>query len=427
MKFCCTNYWLLSNILIIFIFSSDLFCQTNTDTLRGRNLYRPNAKEIQDTLTIADSVQIPSQAYLDSIADVKYKHMLDSIAAREIFVRDSIARRQHILDSLNMIRAQLPRLLESALKTYSDNIILSSNPIQIVGDSMLSNYVSNVLIMTTDQPYTPWLKTINLSDKPVKLTLDEKSQKIIGIQSPDLSAIFQYTRNPNILKLAGNGIIASTRTGKVYKSPVDSVFFDNRGRIIKVKRYTLFSQVVNNYKQGALIYTELTQVKQYQYDPNNQLSSLQLVNFCDRKTANDPEKVCYMITYTIARQGNNYTMTRKTDPANEFADGTVTYEYDNSSALKSISFTNFKGTENRKTYLELNEAGYVNNYIYEIKGKINNSLLINYYLNDPKAKNKIELISCTFEDDGVSYYQKNNTTGKSRVRDHLTMEWSDWR
>jgi hypothetical protein len=401
--------------------------QYHVDTLRGKNLYHPQSSVVQDTMSAIDSAQIPSQAYLDSLADVKYQHMLDSIAAREQFVRDSIAHHQHVLDSLNLIIGQLPRLLEASLKTFSDNIILSATPVRIIGDSTLSNYISRILPLTIDQPYTPWLNTINLSDNPVKLTMDSKNSIIMAIQAGTLSTTFQYTSKPGIIVIAGGGMVASTASGKVFKSPIDSVFFDTKGRVSKVKRYIIFSQVVNNYKQGALLFKHLSQVKQYNYATDNQLSGIQFVNFCDRKTVNDPVKVCFMINYALTKQGNNYTMTRRTDPVNEYADGTFTYEFDNQQILKSIAFVSFKGTENWKAFIELNEAGYVNNYIYENKGKVNKSLLINYYLNDPKAKNKIETISCTFEDDGVSYYQINNTTGKSRVRDRLTMEWSPWR
>ena len=95
--------------------------------------------------------------------------------------------------------------------------------------------------------------------------------------------------------------------------------------------------------------------------------------------------------------------------------------------LKNVAFTNLKKTENWKTYIELNDEGNVSVYIYENQGAIRNSLMINYYLNDPDAKYNVETISCAFEDDGVSYYQKNNMTGKSRSRDKMTLEWSPWR
>jgi hypothetical protein len=414
-------------ILILFESYSFLIGQNSNDTLRGQNLYRPGSSGMNDTLQTSDSLGVPSQSYLDSIAEVKYRHILDSIQAREIFVRDSIARRQHILDSLNEIKAQLPRLLDATLKTFSDNIILSSGPITIKGDSMLGDYISRVLPLTIDQPFTPWKNTINLSDKPIRITIDRKTKKITSLQAPGMVCSFQYTNLPTLLKILQTGVIASTPSGKVYKSPVDSVFFDAKGRVIKIKRYIQFSQVVSGYKQGAALFSHLSQVKQFDYAADNQLSGLQLVNFCDQKTAADPVKVCFMVTYAISRQGSNYLMTRRNDPANAYSDGTFTYEFDNQSILKSVSFLNFTGTENWKTFVELNDAGNVSNYIYQNKGFVNKSLLINYYLNDPKAKNKVETVSCTFEDDGVSYYQFNNTTGRSRVRDRLTMEWSDWR
>ncbi len=403
------------------------FGQTESAIIQGKHIYRPNTLSDPDTLPPTAGIDSVTQFRLDSLEALRLKYIQDSIEAREIFVRDSIARRQHILDSLRFIKDQLPPLLEAALRTFSENIILFSSPIGIVGDSMLSNFTSSMLPLTIDQPYTPWKNTVNLSDKPIRLSIDEKTRKIIAIDAPGMSCSFQHLTRTDILKISWKGMVSSVASGKVYKSPVDSVFFDARGRVAKVKRYILFSQVVNNYQPGNFLFSHLTQVKQYEYGTDNKLNRYQLVNFCDRASSKDPVKVCYMVTYTISKQGDNFVMTRKNDPPNEYSDGTYIYEFDNNNILKSVAFSNTKQSENWKTYIETNEAGYVSNYIYENKGIVNKSLVINYYLDDPKAKNKIETISCTFEDDGVSYYQINNTTGKSRVRDRLTMEWSPWR
>lgn len=401
--------------------------QEELNELEGKNIYRPRAIAQVDTISVLDTAQRPSQFIVDSLEALRLQRIQDSIEARAIFVRDSIARRQHILDSVKMIKVQLPLLLDASLRTFSDNIILSSNKIQIIGDSVLSNYTSTILPITIDQPFTPWKNTINLSDKPIKLALDEKTKKISSIQAPGLNCSFFYGSRSGILKITGKSLIASTSSGKVHKLPVDSVFYDQGGRILKVKRYVIFSNVINNYQQGALLYNWLSQVKQFEYSTDNQLTKYQLVNFCERTISNDGKKVCFMVSYTVAKQGLNYILTRRNDPPNEYSDGTFTYEFDATNTLKSIAFDNFKKSENWKTYIELNDAGNVGSYVYENKGFVNKTLLINYYLNDPKAKNKIETISCTFEDDGVSYYQINNTTGKSRVRDRLTMEWSPWK
>jgi hypothetical protein len=423
-KVCCRIF---SLSVLFFIWVAGVQAQINTDTLQGRNLYHPKNTMHTEVGGLTDTISTQSRLIVDSLAAVRYQRMMDSIEARQIFVRDSIARRQHILDSLNVLKAQLPLLLDASLKTFTENLILSYAKIEIIGDSMLSNYTSMILPITIDQPYTPWRYIINLSDKPPKILFDENTGKIISIVAAGLNCSFAYGPRSGIIKITGKGLIASTGSGKVYKQPVDSVFTDQRGRVMKVKRYMLFSTIVNNYQQGAFLYAWLSQVKQFEYTTDNQLSKYHVVNFCERTATSTVSKVCFMVTYQISREGNSYILIRKNDPPNSYSDGTFTYEFDNTATLKSVAFANFTNTENWKTFIELNEAGNVSNYIYQNKGFVNKSLMINYYLDNPKAKNKIETISCTFEDDGVSYYQINNMTGKSRVRDRLTMEWSDWK
>jgi hypothetical protein len=413
--------------LFILLFGSlnTSWSQNNQETSNSKYLYKPKGINA-DSICVTDTTSLHIQFIIDSLNLIRVQHIQDSIVAREEFIRDSIAHRQHILDSLNMIKSQLPTLLDASIKTFSENIFITFSKINIIGDSMLGDFTCSVLPLNIDQPYTPWKSTINLSDKPPKIALDPKTGKIVSIASPGLNCTFGYSSRPGILRLTGKGMIATINSGKVFKLPVDSVFFNGQGQVIKIKRYFLIHQVVNNYQQGPFLYGWLSQVKQYDYI-NGQLVKYQLVNFCENKGQPQGDKVCYMVIYTISHQGNNYIVTRRNDPPNSYSDGTFTYEFDNVQILKSVAFNNFSSTEDWKTFIELNEAGYVSNYIYQNKGFVNKSLLINYYLNDPKAKNKIETISCTFEDDGVSYYQINNTTGKSRVRDHLTMEWSDWK
>ena len=107
--------------------------------------------------------------------------------------------------------------------------------------------------------------------------------------------------------------------------------------------------------------------------------------------------------------------------------GTFRFEFDNINNLKSVAFKNVKNTEDTKCFIDLNNDGNIIRYAYQNKGVVSNALLINYYLNDPRAKHKFETISCTYEEDGVSYYQRNNTTGRSRVRNRLTGEWGPWK
>jgi lactam utilization protein B len=101
--------------------------------------------------------------------------------------------------------------------------------------------------------------------------------------------------------------------------------------------------------------------------------------------------------------------------------------YDESENLKDISFVNSAKTENWQRSIELNKSGNVSCYIDKSNDLILQSLCMIYHDNDPQAKNMVETITTTFEKDGISYYQKNNTTGKIRTRNRMTLEWSPWK
>jgi hypothetical protein len=150
------------------------------------------------------------------------------------------------------------------------------------------------------------------------------------------------------------------------------------------------------------------------------------VNFCERGSASAAVKVCNVIEYGLSQTGNRFVLTKNTNPKNDYGDGAFTYEFDSDYTLQSLAFTNNNKSEDWKTFIEVNDMGYVSSYIYQNKGWVHQTLLINYYLNDPGAKHKIEKIICTFEDDGISYYQQNQMTGKSRRRDKMTGEWGPW-
>ncbi len=416
---------------------TQLNAQTSSNTINGRNLYRPNSNnrqnqdtsyEKQDILIQVnqDSIDARMRFIQDSIA-IRMQFIQDSIIARQIFVRDSIQRRKEILDSLKFLRTELPRLLEASLKNYSEDLIVLNSKIQIVGDSMLSNYESLLLPFTIDQPYRPWESKINLSNRPIKLVIDTIANKITAITSPGLSCTFTYSTRNNILIINGKSSIVNKQGEKLYKVPIDSVWFDRQGNVLKIKKYFQFYQVASQYYRGAFLFTHLGQVKQFEYGPTNNLTRCQITKFCDRWRAQDPRKVCNNMTYIILKQGNSYILTRTTDPVNTFADGKFTYEFDSKNTLKSVSFVNTGNSENWKTIVEVNDAGHVSRYVYQNKGAVHKTLLLNYYLDNPQAKNKVETITCLFEDDGVSYYQVNNTTGKTRERDKMTMEWSSWR
>ncbi len=425
-------------LVIIFFttfFIPAIFAQDSSDT--NRHLYRPQHSKLNDTLSTQetqvqqisinqDSIDARMKFVRDSI-EARMQFIRDSIAVREAFVRDSIQRRERIIDSLNFLKAALPGLLEASLRTVSEEMLIETINPQITEDLSLTNYVYITLPFDFIRPFTPWKSTLNLSNKPITILVDTEKKKITSIQSPVFHFSYDYNARSKTLRIVEKSTIVSKPTGKFYKVPVDTVFYDTRGRISKIKRYQEFYQVKNNYQKGAFLFTHLTQARQFEYNSANRLIQYQLINFCDRSNAQDPKKVCNIITYQISSQGSTYIVTRKNNPSNEYSDGDFIYEFQADKSLSSVAFTNVKKTENWKTYIELNEEGNVVNYIYENQGAIRNSLLINYYLDNPNAKYKVETISCAFEDDGVSYYQKNNMTGKSRSRDKMTLEWSPWR
>ncbi|MBN2612789.1 MAG: hypothetical protein JXB00_14635 [Bacteroidales bacterium] len=427
MKYIFFYRFMIKSILLftIILVSENICAQHTKDSVKVKSLYRPPVSIQQDTLPVSDSVLLREQFIYDSLL-ARQAFIRDSIAAREQFVRDSIAKRQRILDSLNMLRQVLPQLLDATIKTLKEDIIINQQKICIIGDSTLCNYTFNVLPFNLSQPYTPWKGEINLSDNPVRMEFSANNQ-VKSLQAPGLTCTFVYGKNGKILRINEKAVILNKSTGKLYKEPFDSVFFDVRGRVAKIKRYIHFSQATDSYRKGASLFVHLTQVKQFDYDNDNQVTKMNVVNFCDRWSAATEHKVCNIITYSFNKQGNTYFITRKNDPANNYSDGTFTIEFDAMENLKSLSFLNSGKSENWKTHVEVNQDGNVKRYLYEINGKINQTLDFNYFLNDPQAKYPVEQIKCTFEDDGVSYYQLNTTTGKSRTRDRMTGEWSPWR
>ncbi|MFO7655829.1 MAG: hypothetical protein R6W78_02075 [Bacteroidales bacterium] len=418
---------LIKSILLtsITLISINTGAQHNNDTVKAKSLYRPPSLTQQDTLPVSGSMQLREQYIYDSI-QARMAFVKDSIAQRQQFIRDSIAERQRILDSLNFLKKELPKLLDAAVKTFKEDIIINQQNICIIGDSTLCNYTYDILPFNLSQPFTPWKGAINLSDDPVKMEFSANNQ-IKSLQAPGITCSFVYGNSENILRINEKAVILNKSTGKLYKEPFDTVFFDTRGRVAKIKRYIHFSQASDNYRKGASLFMHLTQVKQFDYGADNQVTKIQVVNFCDRWSAGAEHKICNIVTYSFNKQLNKYNITRKNDPANNYSDGTFTLEYDASENLKSLSFINSGKSENWKTHVELNKEGNVKRYLYEINGKINQSLDFNYYLNDTNAKYPVEQIKCTFEDDGISYYQMNTTTGKSRTRDKMTGEWSPWR
>lgn len=427
--------FLLLATLIFCLNTNLLNAQQPDSSSDNQNVYRPysqrmrmedslNADTLKPELLQSDTVQMVDQYVLDSIA-AREEFVRDSLLAREQFVRDSLIRRQEIIDSLNFLVRNLPNLIQASVSVLKDDIVLTSTTLEIIGDSTLNNFKYTSLPNRFNEPYKPWESTINLSTHPVEIEIDAKIDAITNIKAPGINDTYKYIGNKETIILTRQGMFTSKYSKKYYKAPVDSVFFDKANRISKVKRYYVIYEAKDNFQLGAVLFSFKWQVKQYTYTGET-LSSLEIVKFCDRWEKVDPVKVCNISNYTITKQGYSFVVNRSNDPENVYSDGTYKYEFDNLYNLKNVTFRNTKNTENWKTFIELNENGYVSRYVYQENGIVNRTLLVNYYHSNPKAKYNVETVTCTFEDDGISYYQRNNTTEKSRVRDRLTGEWSDW-
>ncbi len=382
--------------------------QNETDTIKARNIYQPQLHINQDSI------------------DVRRKFVQDSIQAREQFVRDSILRRKQILDSLTFLQGELQPLLEAIHWTMKEDIISHADKIAIIGDSVLGDYVYHKLPLGLSDPFTPWKGSLSLNAKHTRFNVDKKTKKISTIQAPLLRCNLSYANQGMLLIIQEANAIQNNSYGKFYKIPIDSVFYDRNKRIVKIKRYVQFYNLVNNNQKGALLFTNPSQVKQYQYATNNQITKYELVKFCDRYKVYESKEVCSIISYSVTKQGNNYLITRRNNPANAFSDGTFTLEFDDHENIKSISFITFSNSGDWQRLVELNKEGNVNCYTDKSQGVILNTTCMIYH-HEPNAKYPVETIYTTFGKDGVSYRQKNLTTEKTRVRDSMTLEWGPWK
>jgi hypothetical protein len=383
-------------------------------------LYGPDslAQEIPDTL------KGPAQAVSDSITGRRL-FVMDSLRVREQFVQDSINQRLRMIDSLNFLRKALPRVLEAYLKTYREEIIWRDYPIPLVGDSTLGDYACLILPFSITQPFTPWMVKVSLQENVLRVTADKQAQVITAVQTPFMKCSF--TRNaPGILVLRERSTVQKNGWGQFYTSPVDSVFYDRFERVVKIKRYTQVFAVVNGNQRGTPLFINLTQVKQFTYGPDRQLTQYQVVKFCDRWKAGEGNKVCSIITYAFSSEQGKLMLTRRNDPANSYSDGIFGYIFDDKGNLTGISFQNLAGTEQWERTIELNQEGNVHCYFDKIKGVLQQSLCMIYHPDASGDRPAVETITTTFEKDGISYYQHNNTTGRSRTRDRMTLEWSPW-
>lgn len=409
--------------LIALCCMESLYAQ-ETDTLKGRHLYRPSQAEAQDTLRIPAPADESLQRMLDTLA-LRQQYVRDSLLAREQFVRDSIQRRQRMSDSVVFLQRGLQPALEAWARTAKDDIIYRILPIAIDGDSALGDFIYLTMPFGVSDPYLPWRSHVKLSGQRVKFEVNGKTGRVMALQTPQARASFVYPASGNVLVIHEPPVIQNNYNGHFYKMPVDTVFYDRLGRIARIKKYVQFYKVVNNNQRGELLFVSATLVKQFEYGPANELLKYQEVRYCERWRAYDANKVCSILNYIFTRQGNTWQLERRNDPANQYSDGTYTFVYDNDDNLTRVSFSNMARTEGWNRIIEMNQQGNVHCYIDKVNDVIRQSTCFIY--NDPQSRFPVETIITTFEKDGISYIQRNSTTGKMRTRDRMTLEWGPWR
>jgi hypothetical protein len=396
------------------------------DTLNGKNLYHPERFRVSDTLTKTPSTEEPFQPAGDSLA-ARLQFLHDSLMVREQFIRDSVQQRKRIMDSLVFLQRELPVVLDAYFKTVKEDFIVRFDKINIAGDSVLSDFTYLILPFTLTQPYTPWKVKLSLSDKTVRIMADSSIRKITSVQAPFVKCTFAYGNQNTIMVIHELSAIQNDRSGLFYKTPFDSVFFDSLHRVVKIKRYIQLYSVINKTQRGAPLFLNLSQVKQFEYSSDGRIKHYQVVSFCDRWKAYESVRVCNIIAWDLSFQNNIYRLTRHNDPPNAYSDGTFAFEFDEKENLKGVSFQNLALTESWQRMVELNDDGNVNCYVDWKNDRVCQSLCMIYPLKEPGAKQAVETITTTYEEDGVSYHQKNNTNGLSRTRDKMTMEWGPWR
>jgi hypothetical protein len=411
--------------LLMLISPADINAQQE-DTLKGRNIYNPLRLSVQDTIRKYAPTAQQEQRIRDSI-EVRLQFVRDSLFVREQFVRDSIQRRQHIRDSVVFLQGELQGLLEAWCRTVKENIVLRCRKISIIGDSALGDFTCIILPFGVTDPYTPWMNRIGLNGKGVKIAVDEKSRKITSVQAQSMKASFIHDGKASLMIIQEPAVVQKNYNGNFYKTPIDSVFLDRFKRVVQIRKYVQFYSLINNNQKGDFLFLNRTLIKQYEYGIDNEIKQYKETRFCDRWKAYETNKVCSRLTYTFSNQGNTYQLIRRNEPANTYSDGTYTFLFDDNENLAGISFNNVANTENWNRLIELNKDGNVSCYVDKKDNIIRQSLCMIYHDKDPQAKYPVETIATTFEKDGISYYQKNNTTGKIRTRDRMTLEWSPWK
>lgn len=372
----------------------------------NKYLFRPSL--ISDT---------PKSIYDDSIK-TELQTLKDSLNREQLRI-DSIKRITKIKDSINLLKNKLQFILECYFKTNHENIPISNVTILTSADTAILKAEYFLLPFNLNQPYKPWKYELNLLNNNFKITYDDDYQ-IIKINSNVINIDIGYHKNIVVIKDMHS--ILNNKYGSYYKVPVDSVFLDNNKKIIKIKKYVHFYKLIKNSEKGDYLFTNTIYIKQFFYNQVNNLSKIQVVNFSDRWYNYENQKITSIINYEIFKNNNIYILSRKSDPENNYADGKYTYEFDQSINLVKVDYTNEFTSENWHKEIELNNEGFVHCYYDYIKNKLKQSLCILYNY----SKNTYETITTVFEDDGISYFQRNNTTGKIRRRNRLTLEWGPW-
>ncbi len=405
-------------LLIISIIPLQIFAQEPESV--NRHLYRPYPSSDTIKTAIPES---SSQSLCDSIRLVK---TLEDSLARALFVRDSMERRQKMKDSVVFLRNEIQGLLEAYFTSVKEDIIIRFYPIAIQGDTALGNFTFMILPFGVRDPYTPWKGNITLTGRAIRFTLDARKKKILGIKTPQLTATFAMTKSGKVLIIEEAVVVQKNATGSFYKKPVDSVYYDSQNRIIMVKKYLLFHSLETGNSCGPLLFTNRTQFKQYEYNPDHTLKLYKITRYCERWKAYESNKLCSSLTFTITNGNGTCQVVRKNDPSNAYSDGTYTFYFDKPDNLQSISFQNIAKTENWTRDIELNKDGFVSCYLDKANNVIKQSLCMIYH-KEPNAKYPVEEMITTFEKDGISYFQRNSTTGQVRTRDRMTLEWTPWR
>ncbi len=415
---------MLQKVILILM---GLFCFTQLSAQIEQDTTKTNETTIvSDSINVViDSAYIKRQEFIRDSLIARENFVRDSLIAREKFVKDSLYRRKLILDSVTFLQQEVPRLVEAALRTINEEIIISTGKVNIIGDSMLSDFKYTVLSEKIEKPYAPWRLAIELSGSSFKVKVDTINKEVTSLRFPETYYSFDYDSDKKIVRMDGRSTIITKKIGNFYKYPIDSVFFDRRGRVDKIKKYIHYYKASQDYKRGSSLAVDIIQIREFNYFSDGVLSNYSVLTYCDR-FGKKPNQECHKVTYSITREGPKFIIVRKNEPENVYSDGTFTFEFDSNWDMKFMEFVCRDKKLNRKCFIELNEDRNVSRYLYEKDGIINRTILMDY--NDsPNAKHKVEITICYFEDDAICYFQKNVTTGKSRERDKLTMKWGPWK